>query len=167
MRFAIRRADSSSFPLMNTLTLDQRLVQRLGYAGLIPFIAFCVACWLASPDWFPLFIKNQLAYGILILSFLGGIHWGAAILTPGLSAQQARRALIWSIVPALAGWGATMIGGFGFAVLLIGFIVAYRVDRNLYAWYGMPAWLIELRFRLTCVVVAALALTVVAANVRG
>jgi hypothetical protein len=31
----------------------------------------------------------------------------------------------------------------------------------------MPEWLVALRFQLTCVAVAALALTVMAANARG
>jgi hypothetical protein len=60
-----------------------------------------------------------------------------------------------------------MAGGFGFAVLMAGFIGAYQVDKRLFAWYGMPAWLIELRFRLTSVIVPMLVLTVIAANVRG
>jgi hypothetical protein len=71
------------------------------------------------------------------------------------------------VTPSLLGWFATMVGGFGFAVLMAGFIAAYQVDKRLFAWYGMPAWLLELRFRLTCVAVSALALTVIAANVRG
>ena len=70
-------------------------------------------------------------------------------------------------MPPLLAWFSTMVGGFGFAVLMGGIIAAYQVDKRLFAWYGMPEWLIALRFRLTCVAVPALALTVIAANVRG
>jgi hypothetical protein len=152
---------------MNKHFLNKRLVQVLGYAGLIPFILLTLACWLIHPDWFTAFIRAQLAYGIAILSFLGGIHWGATMMCEHLSIEQTRRALIWSVVPALVAWSSTMMGGFGFAVLLVGFVAAYQVDKHLLGWYRMPDWFLRLRFKLTCVVVAMLALTVVAANVRG
>jgi hypothetical protein len=89
------------------------------------------------------------------------------MMSGGLSIEQTRRALIWSVMPALIAWFATMAGGFGFAVLMAGFIAAYQVDKRMFAWYRMPEWLIALRFQLTCVAVAALALTVIAANARG
>jgi hypothetical protein len=152
---------------MNIHFLNKRLVHQLGFAGLIPFAALCLACWLVDPEWLGVFIKNQLAYGILILSFLGGVHWGATIVATRLTLQQSRRALLWSVTPSLIGWLATMVGGFGFALLIAGFIAAYQADKRLFAWYDLPDWFIDLRLKLTCVVVAALVLTVVAANVRG
>jgi hypothetical protein len=152
---------------MNTHFINKKLAHLLGYAGLIPFVLLTLACWIVHPDWLGDFIKGQLAYGIVILSFLGGMHWGATMLTNGLSNRQTWYTLGWSVTPPLLGWFATMVGGFGFAVLMAGFIGAYQVDKRLFAWYGMPAWLIELRFRLTSVIVPMLALTVIAANVRG
>jgi len=152
---------------MNTHFFNKRFAHLLGFAGLIPLVTLTLACWLVHPDWLGDFIKGQLAYGIIILSFLGGMHWGATMLSNRLSNEQTRRALSWSIVPPLLAWFSTMVGGFGFAVLMGGFIAAYQVDKRLFAWYGMPEWLIVLRFRLTCVVVPALALTVMAVNVRG
>jgi hypothetical protein len=152
---------------MNTHFVSKRLAHQLSIAGLVPFIALSFACWGASIEWMGVFIRAQLAYGILVLAFLGAIHWGAALASARVSCSQTRSALVWSIVPVLVAWLATMTGGFGFAVMIAGFICAYLVDRRLYAWYPMPEWLIRLRFVLTCVVVAALALTVIAANVRG
>jgi hypothetical protein len=152
---------------MNSHFMNKRIAHQLGFAGLIPFSVLALACWMVHPDWLGDFIKGQLAYGILILSFLGGIHWGAIMMAGDLSADRSKRALLWSVTPPLIAWFATMFGGFGFAVLMAGFVGAYQVDKRLYAWYKMPDWLIRLRFNLTCVVVAALALTVIAANVRG
>jgi hypothetical protein len=152
---------------MNTHFLNKRLAHLLGFAGLIPFVVLALACWVVHPDWLGDFIRGQLAYGIAILSFLGGIHWGATMMSGELSIEQTRRALIWSVTPALIAWFATMVGGFGFAVLMAGFIAAYQVDKRMFVWYRMPQWLIALRFQLTCVAVAALALTVIAANARG
>ncbi|TFV94910.1 DUF3429 domain-containing protein [Oxalobacteraceae bacterium OM1] len=152
---------------MQTTTLNKRLAHLLGYGGLLPFLLLMLACWVVAPDWLGAFIKGQLAYGIAILSFLGGIHWSAVLLTQELSPEQSKRALVWSVTPALIAWFATMTGGFGFAVLMAGFFGAYQIDKRVYPWYRLPAWLIELRLRLTSVVIATLALTVIAANIRG
>lgn len=152
---------------MNTHSINKRLVHQLGYAGLIPFVVLTLACWLVDPSWLGPFIKGQLAYSMVVLAFLGGIHWGAAMMAAHLTIEQTKRALIWSVIPALISWFATMMGGFGFAVLMAGFIGAYQVDKHLFAWYRLPEWLLPLRLKLTCAVVAMLMLTVMAANVRG
>ncbi len=152
---------------MNPHFLRHDLAHRLGYAGLIPFVLLTLGVWLVDPFWLDVFIKAQLAYAILIFAFLGGVHWGMAVCSTRLNAQQTRRAMLWSVTPTLAGWLATMIGGYGFAMLMLGFGIAYQVDKRLFQWVEAPSWLIGLRFKLTCVVIAALALTVIAANVRG
>lgn len=152
---------------MNNNYFNKRLVHLLGYGGLIPFVLLALACWVVHPGWLGAFIKGQLAYGIAILSFLGGIHWGAALLSQGLSPDQTKKALAWGVALALVAWFATMMGGFGFAVLMAGFVAAYQADKRLFAWYRIPDWFLLLRLRLTCSVVAALALTVIAANVKG
>lgn len=152
---------------MNTHFINRRLAHLLGFVGLVPFGLLMLACWVVDPDWLGAFIKSQLAYGILILSFLGGIHWGATMMSGDLSAERTKKTLLWSATPALVAWLATMAGGFGFAVLMAGFIAAYQVDKRLYAWYRFPEWLIRLRLVLTSAVVGMLALTVIAVNVRG
>ncbi|RJF99635.1 DUF3429 domain-containing protein [Noviherbaspirillum saxi] len=152
---------------MNTHFVNKRVAHLLGYAGLIPFVLLMLGCWVAHPDWLGDFIRGQLAYGIAILSFLGGIHWGAVMVSPDLTMEQTRKGLVWSISPALIAWSSTLMGGFGFAVLMLGFIAAYQADKRLSVWYGMPDWFVPLRLKLTCIVIAALMLSVIAANVRG
>lgn len=152
---------------MNINFFNQRLAFRLGVAGLIPFVLLSLTCWLVHPDWLGYFIKAQLAYGIAILSFLGGIHWGAALTCNLLTIDQTKRSLIWGVTPSLIALVASRIEiGLGFAVLMAGFIAAYQIDKRLYQWYGIPPWFISLRFKLTCVVVASLVVTFLAANVR-
>lgn len=152
---------------MTTAVFNQRFARQLGFAGLIPFLLMMVGVWMADVSWMDDFIKGQLAYAIVILSFLGGIHWGAALLCPSLSESEAKKALAWGVTPSLIAWGATLFGGFGFAVLMAGFIAALKVDSQLYPVYGMPDWLIPLRKKLTIVVVLTLIMTVIGANLRG
>lgn len=152
---------------MNPHSLNKRLSHLLGFAGLIPFFLMMAGTWLADPSWLNDFVRGQLAYGIVILSFLGGVHWGAAMMCSDLSLADTKLALLWGVTPSLIAWSATLFGGFGFAVLMAGFIAALQVDKQLFARYGMPPWLMGLRWRLTVAVVLMLAATVIGANVRG
>lgn len=99
-------------------------------------------------------------YAAIILSFMGGVHWGMAIdgktmggATP--SSQAMRLAL--STVPALIGWLASFFP-FGIAIsLLIGaFITLVVYDIWAAAQEWIPSWYPRLRLQLTTAVVAAL-----------
>ncbi|MFZ6774970.1 DUF3429 domain-containing protein [Undibacterium sp. SXout7W] len=147
--------------------LNQRLVVRLGFIGLVPFVLLTFACWLVHPEWLGYFIKAQLAYGIVILSFLGGLHWGVTIMADGKDVEEARRALIWGVIPTLIAWCSLINMGVGFLVQVVGFIAAYKIDKRLYESYSIPSWFIDLRLQLTRVVVTAQIFTFIAANVRN
>src|SRR5690554_4824300 len=79
--------------------ISQYTAQRLGFAGLIPFIVLTLFALLD--------IHGQLAVAIfsacsaLILSFLGGVHWGLSMATTD---SDQRRPLQWSVLPSVAGW---------------------------------------------------------------
>ena len=151
---------------MNHHFLSKRLAHQLSFFGLIPFIFLTLACWIAHPEWLEGFVYAQSAYGIAILSFLGGIHWGVALTSPELNSEQIKRALYWGVVPSMIAWASKINFGFGFFVLIFGFVMSYQIDKRLYVTYQMPGWFLVLRRYLTIVVVLALALTVLAVNVR-
>lgn len=151
---------------MNHHFLSKRLAHQLSLIGLIPFIFLTLACWIAHPEWLEGFVYAQSAYGIAILSFMGGIHWGVALTSPELNSAQIKRALYWGVVPSMIAWASKINFGIGFFVLIFGFIVSYQIDKRLYVSYQMPDWFLVLRRYLTIVVVVALALTVLAVNVR-
>ena len=140
----------------------RKLAELLGFAGL------SLGCWVVHHDWLPVLVAGQLSYGVAILSFLGGVHWGAAMLCEELPAERTKRALVWGVMPSLVGVAASqLLIGAGFVLMMAAFIVVYLVDRRLYPWYRMPDWFIVLRLKLTCVVLSALALTLVAVNFRS
>lgn len=58
-------------------------VAWLGYGGLLPFVALAGIGWWApgTPLWgTPLWGTALLAYGAVILSFVGALHWGFAMV---------------------------------------------------------------------------------------
>jgi hypothetical protein len=120
---------------------------RLGYAGLLPFVAGALLVHLVWPELHPATTLALLAYAGTIVSFLGGIHWGIAMR----AADPDFRLLAWGVVPSLVAWVAlVMPPSAGLVVLGAMLVVCYLVDRRVYAAHGLQRWL-TLRFRLSAV----------------
>ena len=123
---------------------------RLGYAGLLPFVLGAALTWIVRPDAHPYVTQGLSAYAAVIVSFLGGIHWGFAFTPSPLPAAGTAR-FAWGIVPALVAWVAVLMPAFaGLVVHGTMLIACYAVDRKVYPLHGAGAWL-TLRFRATAV----------------
>jgi hypothetical protein len=121
--------------------------ERLGHAGLVPFVAGALLIWLVWPEAHPYATLALSAYAATIVSFLGGIHWGVAmrLATPPPSL------FVWGVVPSLVAWAAVMMPPSAGLVVLGAMLVAcYGVDRRVYPQQGLGRWL-TLRFRLSAV----------------
>jgi hypothetical protein len=130
---------------------------RLGYAGLLPFVAGALLLWLVSAEVNPPLAHVVSGYAATIVAFLGGIHWGLAMRQP----VPPPRVLAWGVVPSLVAWIAVVMQPAGGLVLHGAMlVVCYLVDRRLYPALGAAAWL-TLRFRLSAV--AALSCFIAAA----
>lgn len=120
----------------------------MGYLGLLPFAAAAAGPWLGlawTVEWL-------LAYGAVILSFVGAIHWGLAMGQhhPVPASFHA------SVIPALVGWVALILPTLiGLPLLAVGFM-AWRFWEARYAAMVMPRWFRRLRTVLTLGAVAAL-----------
>jgi hypothetical protein len=122
------------------------LALRLGYAGLVPFVLGALLIWVVLPEAHPYVTLALSAYAAVIISFLGGIHWGLAMRqdTPAAS-------LMWGVVPSLLAWTAVMmVPASGLVIQGLVLLICYFADRRLYPAQGVAAWLV-LRFRLSAV----------------
>jgi len=136
------------------------LVGWLGYAGALPFVATALAA-RADPAHASLWAFALLAYGAVIVSFVGALHWGVAMSASGLDGGFAQRRSVlyaWSVVPCLLAWAALLthavfLGGtvWAAALLVLAFVAHYRFDRPLARAMRLPAWYLPLRLRLTLV----------------
>ena len=126
---------------------------RLGYAGLIPFVGGALLVWLVWPQ-MPMHAYATMAlsaYAAVIVSFLGGIHWGIAFR----EAEPRPSLFVWGIVPSLAAWVAVMMPpSAGLVIHALMLFVCYLVDRKVYPEFGLQRWL-TLRFRLSMVAAAS------------
>lgn len=83
----------------------------LGLAGLLPFIAGALAALAAAPG-SPLHATALAAlgaYGAVILSFLGAVHWGLALAEPGRPPTVTAARLGLGVVPSLLAWAALLL----------------------------------------------------------
>ncbi len=130
----------------------------LGLAGLLPFAGAALLALQPGPagDWAGFAL---LGYGAVILSFLGGIHWGLALAR---DAAPDWRALGIGVLPSLAGWAGLLAGGTaGLLLLASGFLAVLAVDLGLSRSGRAPAWFARLRSLLTGAVLAALLVSAV------
>jgi hypothetical protein len=147
-----------------TPTARPTIVTWLGYGGLIPFVALAAACYwdgAHAATW----LTGLLAYGAVILSFVGALHWAFAMTHPQLQAAPEPALYIWSVLPALLGWLSLLLVPKAAAVLLIaGLLAHYRQDVRLTRVITLPGWYLPLRLRLSAVACVCLAVVFASAH---
>lgn len=113
-----------------------RTVAWLGYGGLLPFLVLAPASLLDHHHG-AVWGDALYAYGAIILSFIGALHWGLAMSLPDLSDRQRSAWFAWSVVPALIAWPAVLFSPpLAAPLLVLGFIAHYLQDRRLAARRG-------------------------------
>lgn len=135
----------------------------IGWSGVLPFALLAVFIATSVNVTGAIDPRNALIkYAAIILSFMGGVHWGIAIDGKtmggtGTSSQPLRLGL--STVPALVGWVAIFFPfGIGVSLLIGAFLVLVVYDIWAATQEWIPSWYPRLRMQLTTAVVAALAL---------
>lgn len=127
----------------------------LGLAGLAPFIGLALAIALHGPELFGFDAARALrGYGAVILSFLGGAHWGLALRHP---APDTRAALyLGAMAPPLWAWAGLLTGGAaGLGMLGLGLAVHGAVDGMAATRFAAPRWYPRLRMLLAALATIA------------
>ena len=136
----------------------------LGYAGIIPFAALTFALF-AMPEGTTAPLRTALiAYGAVILSFIGGIIWGIGLRLPDSPKTGAHSLYLYSIIPSLLGWIAVLLPvAVGTLVLAVSFVMALVHDRSLTRDGHLPDWFGAMRLHLTTALVLCLLVSLLAA----
>ncbi|MDA3913449.1 DUF3429 domain-containing protein [Oleiagrimonas sp.] len=103
----------------------------LGWSGLLPFLA-TLALAVLAPGARILASSMFIAYGAVILSFIGGTRWGS-----GLAMQAPGPRLVESVLPSLLGFGALLLvhtPAPALAVLAAGFAAWLVIDLRDRTW---------------------------------
>ncbi len=128
--------------------------RTLGFGGLAPFVVLAALTLIGPEGWKDRVSLALIAYGAVILSFLGGITWGLAV-----TRQKTRDPLyLASMAPFFAAWIALLLPPFaGLLLLMVAFLGALGNDFLLKRAGLSPGWFFSMRLTLTAVVVACLA----------
>ena len=127
------------------------VARHLGHAGLVPFAAGAALVWLVWPEAHPYTTLALSAYAAMIVSVLGGIHWGIGFRAAEAGEPAPASLFVWGIVPSLVAWLAVMMPpSAGLVIHALMLVVCYLVDRRVYPAHGLQRWL-TLRFRLSAV----------------
>lgn len=138
------------------------LALLLGIGGLIPFVVCSLGALANPPPNDALSLLALVAYGAVILAFLGGVHWGFGLdAAPAIGAAVQRARFGLGVVPSLIGWVAVLLavlsyGRVALALLAAGFIGTTVAEARASRAGLMPRGYMGLRWVLSAIVVVCL-----------
>ena len=128
----------------------------LGFAGVLPYIACVLAIALLDGEARAFAVRALVAYGAVILSFLGAVHWGLLLRQPD-AAAQARLAI--GVLPSLAGWVALLLPDrYALALLVAAFGGFWLYEHRVVGTALLPSGYLDLRRYLSLAACASLTL---------
>ncbi len=127
------------------MTQAPRPAMILGWSGVLPFAGLTGALAFGLGDSDQITSALRL-YGAVIVSFMGGVHWGVATLRS--EARLSPYAV--SVLPALWGWGMAFAPApIGLVGLAAGFLLLLAYDLRCVRLGDLPDWYGRLRLWLT------------------
>lgn len=131
----------------------------LGLGGLVPFLTPPLLTLAGQSAFAYQAFLLQTVYAAVILSFLGGVHWGRALSGDAYGPTWQR--LSWSVLPALVGWMTVFAPSVPAASIAfsIAFTFSFMIDMQGVKHGMFPIWYGKLRKILTIGVLVSMALT--------
>ncbi len=128
------------------------LAVALGVAGLVPFIIVGLVAIDSDPTHGQAAVLGLLSYGAVVLSFLGGVHWGFVL--EGEREAGERHRLVLGVLPALVGWAAVVVGLLaypvvGLGILIAGFLATAVMETRAHRLELVPRGYLVMRWALT------------------
>jgi hypothetical protein len=131
----------------------QQTARILGWAGVLPFAAWTLVAWTGAPEWL---VELLIGYGVLILAFMGGTLWVAALDKP----RESEAPLVASIVLVLAALPAFLLPAVSAALLLAVLFALHWTAEYLWVRQAQPGWYRRMRMGITASVITLLILAV-------
>ena len=111
---------------------------------MLPVAGLLILAW-SNAQWQSQAVTFASVYGALILSFLGGIHWGFA--TTGFA--SAKHFFV-SVIPSLWAWTALASPDlYTLIAIILGLVLFFAYEKNNAVAHRLPIWYLPLRARLT------------------
>lgn len=123
--------------------------------GALPFLSATLSLVAGGPFNQTVSVVMLVTYAAVILSFLGGIHWGLALKIMEDAPKSAHRLFVLSVLPALAAWAALFLvpdPRWQLAAMLAILVVVWIIDALLSVQHIIPGWFLRLRSLITAIV---------------
>ena len=128
--------------------------------GLLPFAGLTLSLFFVAPEIVSLLQFAFLSYAAVILTFIGGVHWG--LIIKGDDFDNKVPGIIVSIVPSLVAWTCLLLPqAAALVVLLCSFPLLLIYEYKLLWTRLFPSWYQGLRIVLTSIVSLLLAVNLV------
>lgn len=138
---------------------EWRFPKGLIFIGVLPFFVMTALLWRDGADT-AVWGAGLVSYAALMLSFLGGIHWGFA-LTGAFTGNARNMMFIESAVFVLAAWTITF-SSIILSYKLIGMMLLYGnlwvADKLYVRRIALPEWFLPARALATAAVMVSLVL---------
>ena len=137
-----------------------------GIGGALRCIFLPLGIWVCTYELKLIALYNLINYSVLILSFTGAVHWGAAMVRN----DKDYKSYLISIIPALLSW--FLLIGFIvnyliiFIVLIILYLSVFFIDINAVKENYLPQWYIPLRKFITVIVLLSVGSVCMAINMK-
>ncbi len=142
--------------------MQQHIVPRqLGYLGLLPFIASSIVVW--NPAYHDFALQSITIYAAVIVTFIGGVHWGLALQAQSSSGNHKASTIcnqfIFSVIPSLAAWLAVVVAQpYSLIIIALCFVTFWYFEKTFFN-QTFENWYATLRNRLTlvattCIIIA-------------
>ncbi len=157
-------ASSTATSLLKDMEPMEERATALGYIGLFPFLFTAISLWLSpsliSYERAGYFMVWGLYYGAIVISFLGGVRWGMAMMNETkehryIGVSQLTNSIIAPMIAWLTIVPNGVLPGFEpnylvrFSVLLLAFAAMMQADMNATRDGYAPYWYGPMRRKLT------------------
>lgn len=138
----------------------------LGYLGLLPFIISSLLVWNLKYQQYA--IQSITIYAAVIVTFIGGVHWGLAMQAFNTSRKHddryIRNQFIFSVIPSLVAWLAVAFAqSYSLPIIAISFILFWYFEKSLFS-ETFDQQYSKLRNQLTIVATSFIALAWLGTN---
>lgn len=136
----------------------KRIPLTLTLATAVPFVVLSLAVSMQMFDNNRIVIGTLLSYSTVILSFLGGIHWGVAVSNYAHNKRIANLLILESVFPTICAWAVLLNAPLHvqLLVLTVLFTFVWAIDSVLVGRKIIPLWFFEIRCVITPIVVVSL-----------
>lgn len=118
------------------------MIHTVAYGSLILPTALAAGLWLKDPRWHEFLLAGLLTHMALVVSFLGGVHWGIAMRYMATDARLPAFHFLWGPVPGYAAWFLLMAGPLvALAGMMALTVWTHWVDHRTWPGSGLGPWM--------------------------